>query len=1566
LADTLDGFAQQPESGPGRAADRDAPVPQERQPPIPQAPEGDSYTEPTGLEEPPFVPIRAARARQELHPALAADTPMKAASRPQGLASVWPALALAAILLVGGYFRLVGLNWDQYTHLHPDERFITMVETSIQLPRSVGEYFDTARSPLNPYNRGYNSFVYGTFPLFLMRWLGEMVGQAGYDQIHLLGRAVSGLLDLGSVLLIFLIGRRLYDTGTGLLGALLATGTVIQIQQAHFFTFDTFVAFFLLAAFFFTVRIWQEERWYDFLLMGGSLGLAAGSKINSVTFGLIVALVALKMMRDAAVKEGVDRGAEWSRIASRFAASALTCLLVFRIVEPYAFTGPSFFDFGISKKFLDDMGYVQKLVSGEIDQPPSIQWAGTVPYLFPMKNLILWGMGLPLGIVGWAGLAFAGYRLLARRDSSHFLIVTWVVFFFWYQGGQMAKTMRYFLPIVPLLALMGAHLLLQIEDAVGKRREGGAAPWTRFAGPALIALVAIPTWLYGYAFSQIYTRPITRIEATEWIFANIPQGTPIANEHWDDPLPLRWQGRDAGWYRGDGLIMEVYNDDTPEKRAKLEDQLDRTQYIFISSDRASGAIPRMPMRYPLTAEYYRLLFSGQLGFKLVKSFTSYPTLFGFQLNDDAAEEIFRNYEHPKVLIYQKTPDYSSQKVRELLGAVPLDNVLRIKPTEVGYNGLLLSDADRAVQQAGGTWSSLYDPEGVANRFPTFFWWLALELLGFLALPLAWRVFARFPDHGCGLSKILGLLVTAYVAWLLPSLHLLPFGPPSILVGMAVLALLSIGLVWRQASRFLAFVRQHRTLLAVYELVFLVAFALFWMIRVRNPDLWHLAYGGEKPMEFAYLNAVAKSTYFPPYDPWMAGGYMNYYYFSFVLVATLIRLTGIVPAVAFNLAIPSIFGLTAAGLFSFGFNYSTRVHRLPARALPKWPLAVGVATAVFVLIAGNLDGPIQILEALWKLGGLQIKSTIPLLEGAAKAAAGLWMVLSGGKVLPPFDFWRSTRIVGSLESPTPIMEFPYFTFLYGDLHPHMIAMPLATLALALVLAIVWQGTRHQAQGDAEAQGCGDSVNPEPRIEKPALSAKHSVMNTERVLTVIIGGLVVGALQATNSWDYPTYLLLLSAAFLLAGVVRNRDLTWSAIADALLSAGATFLVAQLLFLPFTRAYELFYNGVDPAPARTRIEHYLVMFGFFLFCIGSVLLASVAGNRWHRFWWRDIWERLSRAPGAARRHHLSLLLTRPSPWMELPPPVAMGLLGIAAAAALLRLYLIALLVLLGLLALLTLFDRERSPERMLMALFAGLGVALTLGVEFVTIKGDIGRMNTVFKFYLQAWFLFGVASAVGVAGLLLGGRARAGRPTPWWRLPWAALLGLIFLSVLIYPVSATPVKVGARFNQLPPTLDGMAYMQSATFKDQNQEIVLNRDYQAIKWLQGHVVGSPVVLEAQIPEYRWGSRISIYTGLPTVLGWTWHQRQQRSGYQYMIEQRLQDIKMAFDTTDAMQLMTILRRYDVSLIYVGDLERAYYSPAGLAKFDALVGHGLTVAYRADGVTIYQVNRDGRPGVVRQ
>ncbi len=201
-----------------------------------------------------------------------------------------------------------------------------------------------------------------------------------------------------------------------------------------------------------------------------------------------------------------------------------------------------------------------------------------------------------------------------------------------------------------------------------------------------------------------------------------------------------------------------------------------------------------------------------------------------------------------------------------------------------------------------------------NRWPTVTWYLLATALGLVTLPLTVAALGRLPDRGYILARPAGILLLAWLSWILTNATPLHYTRGTILLALGLIALASAAtfLLPGQRRRFVELWRTRKRLIVISEALFLLFFAIFWLIRWGNPDLWHPWMGGEKPMDFAYLNAVIKSTEFPPYDPWFAGGYLNYYYFGQVMVGTLIKLIGIVPAVAYNLTIPLWFAMTAMG------------------------------------------------------------------------------------------------------------------------------------------------------------------------------------------------------------------------------------------------------------------------------------------------------------------------------------------------------------------------------------------------------------------------------------------------------------------------------------------------------------------------------------------------------------------------------------------------------------------------------------------------------------------------------
>ena len=230
--------------------------------------------------------------------------------------------------------------------------------------------------------------------------------------------------------------------------------------------------------------------------------------------------------------------------------------------------------------------------------------------------------------------------------------------------------------------------------------------------------------------------------------------------------------------------------------------------------------------------------------------------------------------------------------------------------------------------------------------------------------------------------------------------------------------------------------------------------------------------------------------------------------------------------------------------------------------------------------------------------------------------------------------------------------------------------------------------------------------------------------------------------------------------------------------------------------------------------------------------------------------------------------------------------------------------------------------------------MGLLLPLSVEFVFLRDNFGtRMNTVFKFYLQAWMLLALASAFAVYYVNLSGRGIG-------RLLWQSAVMVLVLGGMVYPVLATLNKANNFNNE--PTLDGIAWVKQ----------VYPDDYAAILWLRENAPPNAVILEAPgagFISYRYEGRISTLTGRPTLLGWGGHQSQWRGNYEEPAR-REPDIELLYNGLDPQTTLTLLDKYDITYVYIGPLERARYSPAGLRKFETL----LDVAYRRGEVVIYQ------------
>lgn len=557
-------------------------------------------------------------------------------------------LLLVVILLLGALFRFYGLNWDQGQHLHPDERFLTMVTQAIQWPKTLGEYFDTNTSPLNPHNQNFSFFVYGTFPLFLTKFLGGIFQMTDYFTITLFGRGLSAFLDTLSILLIFLIGKKVFPfSKIGLLAAFLYAISVLPIQLSHFYATDTFLNFFLLATTFFLTRLAYERNYIWSLLSGICFGLSLASKISALEFLSFIAVLFLLIL------------ILWrEKLIIHLFVFTLAAFVVFRIGQPYAFAGNTFFNISLNPQFIQNLQELKNLSIPYGYFPPSVQWHNTSPIIYPLQNMVLWGLGLPIGTISILSVFTIAYDLFTKLkigfskrnlDPETILLISFitsVIIIFVYQAIQFVKPVRYFIIIYPFLSLVNAYFLVKIFLWLSRKVS---RPVTSFA--FMILFFSFIVW--PVAFFSIYTKSHSRVAASEWIYQNIPIGSKIGTEHWDDGLPLSFDSkRNNTLYHFEELPM--FDEDSDEKWSKLNMKLRGIDYIVLSSNRAYGSVVRLPQRYPQTILFYKDLFEGRLNFVKVAEFTSRPTIFGFEIIDDNADETFTVYDHPRVIIYKRS------------------------------------------------------------------------------------------------------------------------------------------------------------------------------------------------------------------------------------------------------------------------------------------------------------------------------------------------------------------------------------------------------------------------------------------------------------------------------------------------------------------------------------------------------------------------------------------------------------------------------------------------------------------------------------------------------------------------------------------------------------------------------------------------------------------------------------------------------------------------------------------------------------------------------------------------
>lgn len=797
------------------------------------------------------------------------------------------------------------------------------------------------------------------------------------------------------------------------------------------------------------------------------------------------------------------------------------------------------------------------------------------------------------------------------------------------------------------------------------------------------------------------------------------------------------------------------------------------------------------------------------------------------------------------------------------------------------------------------------------------WWLVIFLMGVTVLPLSWRLLRGLPDFGYTLTKSLGLLLIAFVFWALAVLGFLPNSTGSILLAWAIVAVISLVAYMRSGERvsWRGYWRENGRVIVASEVLFVVLFLGLMVFRAYQND----TSSTEKPMDLMFISSILRSETFPPNDAWLSGYAISYYHFGYVMVAMLAKLTGITSGASLSMTLALWFAMT--GLNALGVVYNlirARVGRDEGYASRRWAIGAGILGAFMVVFMSNFQFPLIELpyqlgvgdDAYYQYWGTQARTTAPLHSvEALRTDVAEW---------DRWWWWRASRVLtdynldgSALPSwyAQPIDEFPQFSFLLGDTHPHVLALPFGVMALGLALNVLLVGR--------------------------SLS----------VIELVFYGVTVGSFIFLNTWDILAYFGAFIGANALRRVMRSRGQLTATDWVGLFGDGAVFfLVALVAYFPFLYSFRTQASGFVPNLIfPTYFPQFFVMFAPFLLLLGVLLSVEVwRGMRDGRMNWRV---------GFGVSGGLLLVmvvLLGVAALRALAEPQVLGVArsfidGLGGLEAVLSLAIqrrisYAPVALLMLFVIAVVLARVFAKPRMLdvapvsysattgfVLVLMGIGAVLVFVPEFIYLRDNFGaRINTIFKFYYQVWVLWAIASAYGVYLLIGDETERAPRLL-------SAFSGGLAVSVVI---------LGALYGVLSfhnrAVLDRRAPADALSIDGTPYMTLTLDDYAVIQCLDQLVRGDEAVVaeavrDAYAPHY---GRVGSITGIPIVMGWENHQRQWRGvTYDDVAGTRKSDVDMLYNTYFWDEALPIINKYGIDYIMMGQTERNQYDSSGEDKF---------------------------------
>lgn len=1281
----------------------------------------------------------------------------------------------------------------------------------------------------------------------------------------------------------------------------------------------------------------------------------------------------------------------------------------------------AYFDAYAYARDLTEMSNIN--ASGINDAVYTRQFHHTLPVITLLDNLFYPSLDYVTAFFVITGCIFAGFRLFTVKCKSDLFLVVWAIPAFVVYSSLDSKFPRYIVPVLPVMIVLGARFMVEL-CRINVKEQIAALPWLglnarktlKGIGWAGGVTALIFGWIYGSAYTSMYSKVHPLKQAENYVRAAMKPGQTMTQNNWDEGIGIHVEGKDQ-------LDLHQTYDRNPSQRIQhFTERLQENDFIVLPSKRGYGTTLQNPDEYPVTNRFVRALFAEQLGFRIAKVIENPVEFMGIRFYVDQEDETARIYDHPKVIIFEKYTDLTAAQINALITNPP-NWINEITKEEI----LSLRDGKPVFARS--------------TNAPVWRWYVLLFGLGALMFLILFPLMKVLPDGGYAVSKTVGLAFFSWLVWYLASNKIFLLSQFS----MAFVLLLMIAaavFAWQHwGKEWLRFLQSKWKFIVTIEILFIVVWAIMLSVRMYHPSIsW-----GEKPMNASFINATYRTAEFPPEDPWISGHSINYYYYGQAVFSIAGKFMGIAPEYLFNVAGTSVAALVAVTIFTIAFAVCRCIwmsliatylavfagtiitfiqvfsHALnPTKPYTEvlawkdwypewslWEILTGWKYCIYWMWSSGLSfiytSETETAATMWEsfrvwCGWVNYAAT----DGLALVAAAIWKVLvlmwyclvsytglASAEMQATMDqdlrllnyetlMWKARDTFAG----TAASEFPPWTHLFMDFHAHMLVIPFTWGFLGVLMALF--------------------LSPKKELDTPRMVGFSSIL-----------ALLLGTVICTNTWDMPALAIALITA-LLVKWFRESENVWQTFkqanwlnVDTLQSwmrfpfgiIVLVFLLQLIMYFPFHANFVARVSGLGiMTEGHAPLTTFMGTWGPFLFplVVATVLAAIVrhdnqlsllrtagfallfvcvlASSLWLTNQIREAHYLPSTVTAEMsteeRAEIMETAKSQAALWMpilgEVPvpkphnpnlPPFDLTVFGLFFP------FLVVLF--------LQLWNRKLTDTQVFGFLIGFIGLGLVLGIEWFHIKEGIWgrpnhRWNTLFKFNIQVWHYFSIFAVFGFIYAFYC--LRDLRNSIGWFLSMGSRLAFGFVFVLLlaltvpftviapYVVTQTGGGISRDVRDADvPTLDGLSWLHNQHYDT----------YAGIQWFNRFVEGTPNIVEyihrdSQYIDYAW---FSTYTGLPAVLGWGHHVAERLKHEER--NERERDIAQIYQSNNKEEVIELLGKYDTEYLVFGYTEMHRprtlnnRTPLGIESLQRFQEWGdvFRLVYRLGEQSVFRVDR---------